>query len=178
LNNPLDIDFRHADFNTLLHHWLTARQGRTIPTRSAIDALAFVPVLPDCWIYRLEADGEFYCTLAGENVRRSWSKRLIGRPAGEVVGADYRFIKQRWLLLLSRPALLYSTQMNLDLPKKSERLVLPVADADGVPRQILGCSRYEYLTGRDSSDPSFNSRDVRVWDAATLTRLPDSEIPW
>ena len=178
MSSILGIDFNHRDFIPLLDHWLARRGDRVVPLRRDIDPLAFKKLLPDCWIYRLRDNGEFHCTLAGDEIRQSWNQTLMGRPAHHVIGAeDYRYIARRWLMVIERPALLYSTQRKMNIPKRSERLVLPVADDDGTVRQILGASRYDANRDDDELSPSFRSDDVRVWEAATLERVPDSEIP-
>jgi hypothetical protein len=174
----VDIEFKNRQLHTLLDHWIEARRGRAVPFRSDIDPSAFPKVIPHAWIYRLHDDGEFYCVLAGEEVSTAYQRTLIGRSASEVLGADYSWLRERWLYLMRKPAFLFVSQRRQeDQGRVFERLIFPVADNDGQVRQVLGAASYVSRDSVPLFGPVMHVETGILFDAATLEPLPFDELP-
>ncbi|WP_420404569.1 PAS domain-containing protein [Nisaea sp.] len=152
----------------LFEHWMSLWSPGTVPLRRRIDPTAFPTALPHSWIYRYEADGDFRCVLAGEMINAAWGRSIKGMTSREIIGDDHEEAHPRWLTVINRPAILYLTQSELRMPKKSERLVLPVAEHDGSIRAVLGISCYTTLFEERAESPRARPGTPHFWDALTL----------
>lgn len=174
----MDIAFKNENLHTLLDHWIEVRRDRAVPFRADIDPMAFPKVLPHAWIYRLRDDGEFYCELAGEEVRTAYQRPIIGRPGREILAQDYSWLRRRWLYLMRKPAFLFVSQTRQgDAGKRFERLIFPVADGDGRVRQVLGAASYLSRANVPLFEPVIHTETGILTDAATLRPLPFDELP-
>lgn len=153
---------------TVFDHWKSLWAPGVVPKRSAIDPTAIPKALTFCWIYRLEDDGDFYCILAGEEINLAWGRRIKGLSSREIIGDDHVEAHPRWLTVINRPAIYFLSQSKLDMPKKTERLVLPVAEDDGSIRCVFGVSHYEYEYREVDDAPRAEPGVVYFWDARTL----------
>ena len=159
---------KSASIKAAFLHWTRARAERLMPRRSDIDPLEMVEALPYAWIYRRNADGEFYCALAGAKIETAWGGTIMNKTALDIIGPKfYPRIKRRWLYILQEPAILYSELMESPLSRPVERLILPVSDKDGVPVQVLGISHYLYPQAGSYKLPIKTSGDE-----ANFYRLP------
>lgn len=154
--------------SSLFDHWLSLWSPGAIPLRSQIDPTAFPKALPHSWIYRFEEDGDFYCVLAGEMINAAWGRNIKGLSSREIIGDDYEEAHPRWLTVINHPAILYHSQAELHLPKRSERLALPVAERDGSIRSVLGISCYTNLFEERDASPRARPGTLYYWDARTL----------
>ena len=138
-------EIKSASLKAAFDHWSQAKGDQLMPRRGDIDPLKMVEALPYAWIYRLNDEGEFFCALAGAKIETAWGHSIMNRPALEIVGPNsYTRIRRRWRFLLEEPAILYSELMESPLARPVERLVMPVANKEGVPIQVLGISHYFY----------------------------------
>ena len=155
----------------LFDHWMSLWSPGSVPRRSEIDPTAFPKALPHSWIYRFEEDGDFRCVLAGEKINEAWGRSIKGMSSREIIGDDHEVAHPRWLTVINQPAFLYTTQAELNMPKKSERLVLPVAERDGSIRSVLGISCYSNRFEERSETPRVEPGALHFWDALTLAPL-------
>lgn len=123
----------------VLEHWIAARGGAVIPARARIDPARFAGCLSRVWIFRLQPDGDFLCTLAGETINSAWGRTIMNRSAREILGdAHEPIVNSRWRAVLGRPAIMHAVSPRVRGRPAVEHLVLPVADGSGEPIQVLG----------------------------------------
>lgn len=166
-----DIPFESEHISALFDHWLSLWSPGNIPRRKSIDPTAFPRSLPYIWIYRLLYDGDFNCVLSGEEINAAWGRNIKGMSSREIIGVEYDTTHPRWLAVINYPAILYLSQLELGLPKRSERIALPLADDDGVIRSIIGLSIYTSHYGAWDDSPCVRPGTVQFWDARTLRSL-------
>ncbi len=154
----------------LLEHWVEARGPRPMPTRGCIDPTRIPGCLPHLWIYRRGEDGEFTCILSGEEIRMAWGQPIVDKPAASFLGPDYQgVVKSRWNKVLNGPAIQHGMARTDDQFKHVERLVLPVADAEGRPVQVLGGSIYRFDRQFPTDKPVLPAtRSASFYDTRTL----------
>jgi len=127
--------------------WLAARQGRLVPVRGDFDPTVVPGLLGCAWLYRFEPDrGDFYCRLAGEDIKATWRGNLRDRSLREIIGEDdHPVVIERWRRILAGPLIQYGAaaeQGNDGEQLRVERMVLPLASESGELDHILGLSLY------------------------------------
>lgn len=137
-------DPRIFDF---IEAWRAARNGRLVPCRDDFDPMRVPGLLGSVWLYRFEpALGDFVCRIAGEEIKAAWRGNLTGRTLREILGAaDHKVVIGRWRRLAAGPMIQYGAAAEPGAggePRRVERLVLPLASADGVVDHMLGLSLY------------------------------------
>jgi hypothetical protein len=158
----------------LWSHWRAALRPDRLPRREDIDPAAVRDALPITWIYRLDDSGrDFYCSLAGDEILTAWARPgMIGMPISQLFGpAAYETLRTRWLDLLDRPAAMHgSARYNplwaeaQPMPRRPERLSLPLDGPDGRRYGVLGATSYANLAHAET-------------DAAPLRLLPPRIVP-
>ena len=138
--------------------------GEVVPRREAFDPLAIPELLPDVFLYRLADDGEdFVCRLAGERVNEAWGRSIRGLTLRQIVGErDHPTIRARWARIVGTPALHYGRvreRLSNQRLRRAERLLLPLASADGRIDWVLGVSLYTLESG-DPARPSLRPEDI------------------
>lgn len=144
--------FRSPSLGDLWSHWRGLLKPGRLPRRDEIDPGALRRVLPQVWIYRLDATGrDFYCALAGEEILAAWQPRtgMIGRPIRELFPPDvHETLRERWLGLLDRPAVMHGSSLynptlrDSTITRYAERLSLPVDGAEGRRYGLIGVTSY------------------------------------
>lgn len=172
---------RHPLLRGLLRHWAEARQGASVPFRTAIDPARMPQSLPHLWLYRYDSGrDDFLCTLAGEDIRVAWGRPIMHRYLTEFMPVAVRdLVSARCRRILEMPALMTSSGPG-DNPggqfKVAKRLVVPLLDADGACTIILGLSAYEY-TYAETNFPVAANQDVIFHPCDGLPReAPASEV--
>lgn len=137
-------------------YWESMKSGDRMPLRSEFDPSRIKESLPYVWMYKRGEDGEFYCSLAGEEVQSAWGHGIIGLKASDILTDSYATVIARWEFVLARPAVAYTTLADAKIvnSKPVYRLTLPLADDDGVPYIVFGVSHYYY--------PSEDARDIPI----------------
>lgn len=146
-------------------HWLTlyrAAQNR-VPPLSSLDPLQFPAALPDIWVVNLGEDGRFRFHLLGEN--------MIAWQGGNPKGLSFEDIYPPEMLpvvtamarrVLEQPAISYQQIMsmtrNWSLPIPIERIGLPMADAEGRHRHLIGVTVFRSRQGHGSGVQSSEIR--------------------
>lgn len=140
-------DFENPIILQLFNYWRgLCREGKP-PGREGIDPLAIPRVLPCIWIYDWQEDGRFLCRLAGENIRTTLGRKVIGEYMDQFVGdPGYPILKDQYEAVLTLPAVGHTVGnvYTAGTPRYGvgERLILPLCDATGVPRHLLGATTY------------------------------------
>ena len=153
----------------LWKHWRGLLRPGRLPRREEIDPTVVKDALPITWIYRLDDSGrDFYCSLAGEEILSAWGRpSMIGMPLSQLFApAAYETLRTRWLDILDRPAAMHGSARYNPLwaeaqpvPRRPERLSLPLDGADGRRYGVLGATSYAVQAHADA-------------DAADLRLLP------
>lgn len=139
----LGADIVDPQLLDVLVHWDEARAGATLPARDAIQPVKLTAVLPKIWIYQRRGE-DFECVLAGEEVHQAWGDRVTHRRLSDLLGTEFATVRDRWLMLLSTPAITHGVLVLANSEVTIERLVLPLADGSGTPAFVLGVSSYQY----------------------------------
>lgn len=157
-------------FRPLVENWLAVRGDRPMPCRGELDPTVFPSALSRMWVYEQEPDGEFVCRLAGEDINEAFQSRPVGRTADDLLGEQYRrWIRERWLYCLKRPAILYARSCPpVGAGKRANRLTLPLADRDGVPRAVVGATDYLHDRHRHRDQPILAGEELYLFDARSF----------
>ena len=161
----------HQHITLLLGAWMKARHGALVPFRRNLTPDSFASVLPYVWIYRFEEDlGDFVCKISGERINDAWGQSLRGVRFRDVVGKDaHAAALQRWKAVLNTPSIQYGKITGAppdDGITIAERLVLPLADADGTVCYTIGLSVYPFRQDDRNRTPP-------VWDDVTIIPCAD-----
>lgn len=139
-----DADPRILEF---LAAWMAARKGKLVPLRGDFDPTGVPSLLGSVWLYRFEPErGDYYCRLAGEDVKAAWHGNLRGLSLREIVGADdHAVVMERWRRIVAGPLIQYGAaaeQGGDGRQRRVERMVLPLASDNGELDHMLGLSLY------------------------------------
>lgn len=146
-------------------HWLALYRagGNRVPPLSSLDPLQFPAALPDIWIVNLGEDGRFRFHLLGEN--------MIAWQGGNPKGLSFEDIYPAEMVpvvtamarrMLEQPAITYQQVMSMtrhwSLPIPIERIGLPMADAAGRNRHLVGVTVFRSRLGHGSGVQSSEIR--------------------
>lgn len=146
------------DFSRIFDHWLSIRNGGSVPLRRDLDPSAIGPALPFVWLYDyLEEDGTYRCRLAGDHIREAFKHRMSGMLVDEIYTPDVaKIVRGYWDQIRNGPAVVFGVSKSPGRQSggylKSKRLMLPLAGDDGTIRQVFGITRYDF----DSPDYDIN----------------------
>ena len=159
----------------LLTHWLELRRGRLMPGRRDIDATRMVPVLPYVWLcdYDRSRD-ELRYRLAGEELNTVYGFSLKGREMSSIFPEATRArALQRTLQVVHERLILHSVGTVTTTTGRrghGERLILPLADAGGEVKGLIGATIFAL---RDRRPRDRLVQDVRL----TLTPVTGEPGP-
>ncbi|MEC9346754.1 MAG: PAS domain-containing protein [Pseudomonadota bacterium] len=163
--------------------WLAARQGGLVPAKDSFDPGYMPRLLGHVWLYARDPETGVYSNrLAGEAVNRAWGFSLRGRTTSEIFPAsEHDLIVGIWDRILDTPLIHYGRRERLDGTSlyMAERMVTPLADADGRPRYVLGLTLYELGIDSDAAAPRVNMNAWHVPCAALdgdASTRPDLDI--
>lgn len=180
MNVTIDNVFREEllceKLRVVFRHWNSARGAQAMPARRSIDPLEMHQALPRLWIYEREDDGLFRCRIAGEEINAAYGRPIQGRLAREVIGPKFdEVVGPRFHYVLNNAAFYHGYSVESPSGQTIERICLPLADKDGVPRFVFGASQYF-----DSSAPKlyqdsyvFISLDVTFYRVGDLARISE-----
>ncbi|WP_341910239.1 PAS domain-containing protein [Ferrovibrio terrae] len=145
--NTLLDDMKLPAHRALVAHWLDlyAAAGNRIPPLHGIDPLNLGKHLPDICILNHEGGNVFRFRLSGGNVNEFYGQDVRQKNLGDLVESPTR---ERLLdmahAILHQPAAalhgLSSMQPQWNYSVALQRISLPLADADGVPRHIISAT--------------------------------------
>lgn len=133
----------------LLRYWVAAREGTMMPRRPVFDPLRFPDMMPLMQLHERKSNGRYLCRVSGTEVVAVSGHESTGRHLDEVVLPGHQ---------ASRTAL-FDRSLETGLPlfydgrlmvqgrewKRLQRLLLPLADEQGVPRFLLSLLHFERL---------------------------------
>ncbi len=172
VNRPLDTllsDLRLPGHRALAAHWLALHDaaGRRIPALSSIDPLQFAPALKDAWIVDAEEDGRFRMRLGGETLTDWYGFSTRGRLYEEMFGpAALPLVTEQTRRVLQTPCIGYHrvhpeiAERDHTVPAAFERLALPLTDAEGRIRHMIGATRFIGRTDPDAAAGAAGSSDA------------------
>jgi hypothetical protein len=153
-------DLRLPGLRPLVTHWLALlqRDGR-VPRLRDLDPLAFAPSMRHAWIIDAEDDGGFRFRLSGEALIEWYGVNLKGKRYDEVFPAvTLAEVVPQSRRVLDTPAAVYQERTarmpDWTEPAAFERIGLPLADADGRVRHLLGATLFaeRVYNGKGSID--------------------------
>lgn len=133
-----------------------------MPPLSRIDPLRFPKALADCWIIDAEADGRFRVRLAGEAMKEWYGFNPKGRCYEELFApAVLPILHDLSRRVIDAPSIGYQ-RMRTNAPAWRDpaffdRIALPLADADGRIRHLLGATQL-----KDPADQGKSSLESSV----------------
>ena len=109
----------------------------------------------------------------GEHIQDTHRRRLAELLIDEIYTPDVAaFVKGYWDTVREKPAVIYGTAMSPGGGRflRSERLMLPLGDAEGVVRQILGMSIYDFESDimGDEVQHRIDDHDLHVFDCGGI----------
>jgi hypothetical protein len=171
---------QHRALADLAGWWVAEwRRRGALPPRAAIEPCAFPRALACVWLCVYEpALGDFRVVLSGEEINDVYGLSLAGQRIGEVVAAAARGrVLARLRGVLDGPCVVHGLG-RIDAvarrPRLGERLVLPLADAEGRARVVLGATRYLHpaterrLAGAGHAPGSAEAIEATAWPGVTF----------
>ena len=155
--NPPSIDQMAA-------HWMSIRQGKEIPYRTALDVAAIPQALPNIWLAERLSDGEFIYRVAGEEITKALGPIHRGSLARDLFTEEaYERIARRWNFVLDSPSALRSggeAVLGSGQTVPLQRLILPLACEESGPCYLLGATGYSQPRFNDETVSEFPPTDV------------------
>lgn len=150
-------------------YWASCRNGGIMPSFSEIDPVDIPWALPQIYILRVIAGGDFSYRLAGEGIAQRYNRSLKGVRISELFteGSAHEILG-RWRRVVSEPAGYYSYAQHATSRGsivRSRRVILPLG-ADGQnPDHVIGLSVFEDLSvSRDTFLDDMITHSVRWAD--------------
>jgi len=149
---PLLSEIESPVLRSFVRIWCAASVDGALPVKTSIDPLDLIPIgiMPIIWLLE-RRDGEIYCRLAGEDIRAALGKPIRGRKVADVYDTDSgALIIEQWTRILDASESCHNKGViiaSLGRRYEGERIAMPVANADGDPRFILGATYYRKLDG-------------------------------
>lgn len=145
--NTLLDDMKLPAHRALVAHWLDlyAAAGSRIPPLHGIDPLNLGRHLPDICILNHEGGNVFRFRLSGGNVNEFYGQDVRQKNLGDLVESPTRerLLDMAHAILHLPAAVLHglsSMQPQWNYSVALQRISLPLADADGVPRHIISAT--------------------------------------
>lgn len=147
--NALLSDLRLPGHLQLAEHWLELYQnhGHRVPSLSTLDPIRFPKALADSWIVDAEDGDRFRIRLSGETLVSWYGFNPKGRYYEELFApAILPVVTEQSRRVVADPAICYhrmhTTIPDWTVPAFFERLALPLADAEGRVRHLVGATLF------------------------------------
>lgn len=132
----------------LVKHWYERRGRNLVTRRTDIDIIRLAPLMPHLFLYDYDRDSrDLTLRLAGEEIRRLLPNSRPGTPLAQIMPAEYiTVIRDRYRRVCEEPAIAVAAGrvfLRLGGSGTGERVLLPLADAEGRVHQMLGATLYE-----------------------------------
>lgn len=125
----------------MLRYWVSCRAGRSVPQRPAFEPTHLPELLPHIQLHERKEDGRYLCRVSGTAVVEAYGFESSNRYVGDVINPANLRSRVAILdesLLSGRPIYYEGSLVLMGCDWKGcNRLVLPLADADGRSRFIL-----------------------------------------
>jgi hypothetical protein len=144
---------RESVVNPLMHglldYWRGLAGGQ-LPRKQAFDPLALPQVLGRLTVLERLTDGDYLYRLYGVKTSETAGYDLTGKRLRQAAGASSPFFASRYdrCLQLERPLYTLHRPVNMASVSLLERLLMPFADAEGIPRYVVAFSAPLALSGR------------------------------
>ena len=162
-------DLRLPGHRQMAQHWLDlhARAGQRLPALADLDPTQFPKALNDSWIVDVTDDGRFRMRLSGEGLTRWYGFNPKGRYYEDIFpAAVLPVVTAQSHRVLNGPCIgyhhMHSTIPDWTVPAAFERLALPLADAEGRCRHILGATLFQGQSDLGRG-PAATFMDAEYW---------------
>lgn len=169
-------EIEHPLLRQLYDYWRGLFEGQAPPMRRQIDPLDILPVLPHAWIYLKEPEsGRYRCDVAGEQIVAVINRPVVGEYLDDLVGESGKpFLRGQYDKVLSLPAIghVYGHVYPAETRRYGvgERVILPLRDADGQCRFVLGATLYRNID-EPARAPKVDAPSADAPPTRTLTPL-------
>lgn len=129
-----------------------------MPRRGDLDPLAFPSLLSHIWLLEYVASRNIYIyRLAGEHINEIFGFSLRGKSLSQVIPEDMlEIVRNRFEHVRRAPGACHAkgcVYLRVGRYRSGERLILPLADENGVPGYILGATIYRIEESPAGSRP-------------------------
>ncbi len=143
----------------LLAYYLARRDGARVPLRSRIAPMDFPKLLSNVFLYEyVAADDDFHIRLAGEEIRTMLQTTLQGAKLAEVFPPEIaNVVRERYGQVCRDGSVMHNIGLVFERMGGSgqgERIVMPLADDQGVARFLLGATVYHFPQQAAASRPN------------------------
>lgn len=149
--DPADLQLiRAPELRAFAEHWFACRRaGERVTRRSDLDIFHLPALIPCLFLYDYDpATRGFTLRVAGEEIRRLLPHSLPGTPLEQIMPpALLPVVQERYRRVCEEPAILHGIGrvfVNLGGSGVGERIVLPLAGADGRVNQMIGATIYAF----------------------------------
>ncbi|MFC3677246.1 PAS domain-containing protein [Ferrovibrio xuzhouensis] len=147
-------------------HWYAQRGANLVTRRADFETFRFAPLLPHIFLYDYDSrTRNLTLRLAGEEIRRMLPNSVAGTPLDRIMPARaLPEVLARYRRVCEQPAIgLAAGRVFLSLGGSGvgERLLLPLADANGRVHQMLGATLYQ-IGETPEAGGTFASEDVET----------------
>ena len=154
---------RTPGLRDLVSHWYRCRKGHLVTRRSDFDIFGIAALLPYVFLYDYDRrTRNLILRLAGEEIRRLLPNSVAGTPLERIMPPQVLpEVLARYRRVCEQPSIgLVAGRVFLNLGGSGvgERLLLPLADAEGHVHQMLGATFYQLDDGPDGQQ--FAREDV------------------
>ncbi|HLT79078.1 MAG TPA: PAS domain-containing protein [Ferrovibrio sp.] len=138
---------RSPRLRRLAETWFARRGDARVTRREDIGPADFPALLPHVFLYDFEPETRrLTLRLAGEEIRNLMPKAARGLTLEEIVPeAALETVRGRYLRVCEEPAIMHAAGRVFLDPQATgsgERLLLPLGDATGAVRQMIGATIY------------------------------------
>lgn len=161
-------------FQRFYNHWLSIRQGRTVPLHNHVDPVAIGPALKYVWLYEYIPDQQNYrCRLAGEHIQETFKRKMSGLMVDQIYRPDVaEVVKGFWEQIRRTPAVVFGDSVSPGNDQnrllRSKRLMLPLADGTGAVTRIFGITCYDFDTHNFDFNKAIDGSELQIIPCAGL----------
>lgn len=148
----------------LVEYWHDCRGLHLVTRRADLDITRLASLLPHVFLYDYNRDTrDLTLRLAGEEIRRLLPNSKPGTPLAQIMPADsFAAVQDRYRRVCEEPAIMVASGrvfLRMGGTGIGERVLLPLADAEGRVHQMLGATLYQ-LGDTTPDGRQFSREDV------------------
>jgi hypothetical protein len=166
-SDPAQLPIQARLLKEFVGYWLDSRRaGAAVARRDDFDIFHIPALVPRLFLYDFDpAQRSFLLRVAGEEIRRLLPNSLPGATLEKIMPpAALPVVQQRYRRVCEEPAIMHAIGrvfVNLGGTGIGERIVLPLAGADGKVHQLLGATVYA-LGEQTEQDRVFEREEVAL----------------